>query len=192
MNRSQEVEVYIREGAGLLERTAGLLGPALAETAGVLARVIRTGGKVLLCGNGGSAALAQHVACELIGRMRGDHPSWPAIALSSDSSVLTAVANDFGFDAVFSRQVRAYGSPGDVLVAISTSGSSPNVLAAAREARDMRMVVVGLTGRDGGPLAELCTHLLAVPSHDTPRVQEVQGVLAHAICMLVQGELAGD
>jgi D-sedoheptulose 7-phosphate isomerase len=122
--------------------------------------------------------------------MRGDHPAWRAVALSSDSAVVTAVANDFGFETAFARQVRALGKSGDVLVALSTSGTSANILAAARAAREKGMAVVGLTGATGGELAGLCTCVLAVPSDDTPRVQEVHGVLAHAICGLVEEEFA--
>jgi D-sedoheptulose 7-phosphate isomerase len=184
-----EVEAYFRQVAHLLQRAASSLADCTASAANLLVDVLRNGGTVLLCGNGGSAALAQHMACELVGRMRGDHPAWPAVALSSDSAVVTAVGNDFGFEAVFARQVRALGRPGDVLVVLSTSGLSPNILAAARAAREKDIAVIGLTGAGGGELAELCTHLVAVPSDDTPRVQEVHGVLAHAICGLVQEEL---
>jgi D-sedoheptulose 7-phosphate isomerase len=190
MSGAAEVQEYLRQVAHLLQRTASSLADSTASAAGVLAEALREGRTVLLCGNGGSAALAQHMACELVGRMRGDHPPWSAVALSSDSAVVTALGNDFGFEAVFARQVRALGKPGDVLVAVSTSGASPNVLAAARAARERDIAVIGLTGGDGGQLANLCSELLAVPSDDTPQVQEVHAALAHAICTLVQAELA--
>ncbi len=192
MSGAAEAEAYLRQVADLLQRAAPSVADSAASAARLLVATLRSGGTILLCGNGGSAALAQHMACELVGRMRGDHPAWAAVALTSDSAVMTAVANDFGFETVFARQVRALGKPGDVLVALSTSGSSPNIIAAARAARGKNIAVVGLTGADGGELARLCTLHLAVPSDDTPRVQEVHGVLAHAICGLVQEELGGS
>jgi D-sedoheptulose 7-phosphate isomerase len=186
---SGDVEKYLREVAGLLQEVARSMSAETAEVAAVVAQRLRDGGKVLLCGNGGSAALAQHVACELVGRLQGDHPPWPAIALTSDSSVVTAVSNDFGFGAAFSRQVDALGAAGDVLIAVSTSGESPNVLAAARTATQRGMIVVGLTGHGGGSLADACDHLLAVPSAHTPQIQEAQNALAHAMCIIVEQQL---
>ncbi len=191
MNGADGVEQYLRETASLLERIAPSMARPTTAAAGAVADTLRCGGKVLLCGNGGSAALAEHVACELVGRMRGEHRPWAAVALTPDSSVVTALGNDYGFEAVFARQVTALGRRGDTLVALSTSGSSPNVLAAARVARDEGMTVIGFTGDGGGPLASLCTHLVAVPSDDTPHVQEIHAVLAHAMCGIVEQRLTG-
>lgn len=148
------------------------------------------GGTVLVCGNGGSAADAQHAAAELVGRFRRERRGWAAVALTSDSSVLTSIANDYGFERVFARQVEALGRPGDVLLAISTSGASANVRAALEAARAGRMTTVALTGRDGGAVgADVDIHV-NVASDDTPRVQEVHRTLLHILCDLVEDELA--
>jgi D-sedoheptulose 7-phosphate isomerase len=154
-----------------------------------MARSLRSGGKVLVFGNGGSAADAQHLAGELVGRYLLDRRALPAIALTTDPSILTAVANDMGFDAVFRRQVEAHGRPGDVAIGISTSGRSRNVLAALEWARAHQLVTVGLTGGGGGPLAALSDHLIDVPSSDTPRIQEVHGLVIHLLCQIVEEEL---
>jgi D-sedoheptulose 7-phosphate isomerase len=155
-----------------------------------MARSLRAGGKVLVFGNGGSAADAQHLAGELVGRYLLDRRALPAIALTTDPTILTAVANDMGFDAVFRRQVEAHGRPGDVAIGISTSGRSRNVLAALEWARAHQLVTVGLTGGGGGPLAALSDHLIDVPSSDTPRIQEVHGLVIHLLCQIVEEELA--
>lgn len=147
---------------------------------------IRAGGKVLVAGNGGSAADAQHIAGELVSRFAYDRPGLPAIALTTDTSIITAIGNDYGYERVFARQVQALGRAGDVLVAISTSGKSPNVLAALREARAMGIVCVGLTGADSGLMGGLCDHLLCAPSSQTPKIQEGHIVMAHIICGLIE------
>jgi D-sedoheptulose 7-phosphate isomerase len=154
-----------------------------------MAASLKSGGKVLVFGNGGSAADAQHLAGELVGRYLVDRRALPAIALTTDPSVLTAVANDLGYDAVFRRQVEAHGRPGDVAIGISTSGRSRNVLAALECARANRLVTVGLTGAGGGPLAAVADHLIDVPSTDTPRIQEVHGLVVHLLCQIVEEEL---
>ena len=151
---------------------------------------LKSGGKVLVFGNGGSAADAQHLAGELVGRYLVDRRALPAIALTTDPSILTAVANDMGYDAVFRRQVEAHGRPGDVAIGISTSGRSRNVLAALEWARAHRLVTVGLTGGGGGPLAALADYLIDVPSAETPRIQEVHGLVIHLLCQIVEEELA--
>ena len=150
---------------------------------------LRNGGRYLLCGNGGSAADAQHIAGELVGRLMYDHAPLAAIALTADSSVLTATGNDYGFEHVFSRQVLGLGRKGDVLLAISTSGNSPNVLAAIAAARQRGMVVHGFTGTGGGAMATLCDRLLAAPSGWTPIIQQVYMTAAHLVCALVEREL---
>lgn len=147
------------------------------------------GGKVLFCGNGGSAADAQHIAAELSGRFYKDRDPLNAEALHVNTSYLTAVANDYSFDEVYARLIRAQGQPGDVLVAISTSGNSANVLRAALEARAQGMIVIGMTGRTGGKLAEHCDLLLNIPSDNTPRIQEFHISVGHTICELVEERL---
>ena len=146
-------------------------------------------GKVLFCGNGGSAADAQHLAAELSGRYYYDRPPLYAEALHTNTSFVTAVANDYSFDEVYARMVKAAGRKNDVLVAISTSGNSPNIIKALRAATEAGMVTVGLTGNDGGKMKTLCSLLLNVPSNDTPRIQEVHIMLGHIICQIVESTL---
>jgi D-sedoheptulose 7-phosphate isomerase len=148
------------------------------------------GGKLLICGNGGSAADAQHFAAEFVNRMRLDRPAWPAIALTTDTSVLTAIANDAAYEGVFARQVEALGRPGDVLIALSTSGGSPNVLAAIRAGRRRGMVTVGFTGEVGAErMGADCDLLLVVPSRDTARIQECHEFAYHVIAGMVEEQL---
>ena len=155
-----------------------------------MADSLRAGGKVLAFGNGGSAADAQHLAGELVGRFLRERAALSALALTTDPSVLTAVGNDLGYEAVFRRQVEAHGRPGDVAVGISTSGRSPNVLAALRLARERGMVTIGLTGGGGGQVAGLVDHLIDVPHRETPRIQEVHGMVVHVLCQVVEETLA--
>jgi D-sedoheptulose 7-phosphate isomerase len=181
--------------AGSLAASARVLADAepLAETTArageLVCRALRDGGRVLACGNGGSAADAQHLVAELVGRFESDRPGLPAIALASDVAVLTALANDFGVEQTFARQVQALGRSGDVLVALSTSGRSPNVLTAAKAARDAGMAVVALTGSAGGALAGLADIALQAPSDVTARIQEVHGALIHALCAIVDAAM---
>jgi D-sedoheptulose 7-phosphate isomerase len=144
------------------------------------------GGKILLAGNGGSAADAQHIAGEFVSRFAFDRPGLPAIALTVDTSILTSVGNDYGFENLFARQVQSHGNKGDVFIGYSTSGKSPNILRAFEEARKQGLVCIGLTGNRGGPMLELCDHLLEVPSGDTPTIQEGHLVLGHILCGLVE------
>jgi D-sedoheptulose 7-phosphate isomerase len=146
----------------------------------------RSGRKILFAGNGGSAADAQHLAGELVSRFNYDRPGLPAFALTTDTSVLTAIGNDYGYERLFARQVEAVGNAGDVLVAIYTSGRSPNILEALRVARAKGLVTVGMTGRGGGRLPELCDHLLRTPSDATPRIQEGHIAMGHTICCLIE------
>ncbi|HAH58619.1 MAG: D-sedoheptulose 7-phosphate isomerase [Lentimicrobium sp.] len=164
----------------------------LATTRKVIDAIVncyRNGGKVLLCGNGGSAADAQHLAAELSGRFYYDRAPLNAEALHVNTSFLTAVGNDYSFDDVYARMIFAAGKPGDVLVALSTSGNSPNILKAATAAREIGLIVVGMTGKSGGNLNPLCDLLLNIPSGDTPRIQESHITLGHIICELVESEL---
>ncbi|HXF52622.1 MAG TPA: D-sedoheptulose 7-phosphate isomerase [Hyphomicrobiaceae bacterium] len=145
--------------------------------------------RILLAGNGGSAADAQHIAAELVGRFAFDRPGLPAIALTTDTSILTAISNDYGYDSVFARQVQALGSKGDVFIGYSTSGRSPNVLRAFEEARKRQLVCIGLTGSRGGPMRDLCHHLLEVPADTTARVQVAHLALGHILCGLIENEI---
>jgi D-sedoheptulose 7-phosphate isomerase len=150
---------------------------------------LQGGGKILLAGNGGSAADAQHIAGEFVSRFAFDRPGLPAIALTTDTSILTAIGNDYGYEMLFSRQVQALGNRGDVFVGYSTSGKSPNILRAFEEARAKGLICVGLTGNRGGPMQELCDFILEVPSADTPKIQEGHLVLGHILCGLVENAL---
>ena len=167
----------------------------VAQAAEWVAAAYRSGGKTLLFGNGGSASDAQHIAAELTGRLRRDRPALPAIALTANTSDLTAIGNDYGFDQIFSRLIEAHGEEGDVAIAISTSGNSPNVLAAVDEARARRIRTVGLLGRGGGKLVDRVDLALVVPSDDTCRIQESHITLGHAIVevaeLLLFPELCG-
>ncbi len=147
------------------------------------------GNKVLLCGNGGSAADAQHLAAEFSGRFYYDRQPLPAEALHVNTSFLTAVANDYSFEDVYARMVRATGKPGDILIGLSTSGNSPNVVRAFEEARAIGMTTIGFTGETGGKLSPLCDFLINVPSQDTPRIQEAHITIGHIICEIVESTL---
>ena len=149
-------------------------------------RCLRSGGKILLAGNGGSAADAQHIAGELVSRFALDRAGLPAIALTTDTSVITAIGNDYGFERLFARQVQALGRHGDVLIAYSTSGKSQNILMGLREARARGLITIGLTGGRGGEMAGLCDFLLEVPSTDTPQIQQAHAVLGHILCGLIE------
>jgi D-sedoheptulose 7-phosphate isomerase len=162
---------------------------AIGAIAGAVAASLRGGGKLLLAGNGGSAADAQHIAAELLSRFRQDRNPLPAVALTTDTSVLTAIGNDYGYDHVFERQVRGLGRTGDVFVGISTSGRSPNVIAALKAARALGIVTVGFTGSKGMAMQPHCDHLLVAPSDDTAIIQQIHITAAHAICALVESEL---
>jgi D-sedoheptulose 7-phosphate isomerase len=155
----------------------------------VCAEALRRGNKLLFAGNGGSAADAQHLAAELVVRFKRDRPGLPALALTVDSSVLTAIGNDYGFEQLFSRQVQALGQAGDVLIALSTSGNSANILAAVPAAKAVGMHVVGMTGAQGGLLVQLADLCLCMPSDDTPRIQEAHTFLGHILCDLLEQNL---
>ena len=152
----------------------------------------KNGGKLILMGNGGSAADAQHIACELVGQFKLKRKAFPAIALTTNTSTLTAIANDYGYSEVFSRQVEALVTRKDVVIGISTSGDSPNVVKAIEAAKIKGAITIGLTGGDGGRLAKVADFTLRVPSHSTPRIQEMHITIGHIICELVEKELTGD
>jgi len=165
---------------------------AVARAAEMIIASVRAGGKVLVFGNGGSAADAQHIAAELVNRLNYDHPPIPAIALTTDTSILTSIGNDSSFDNVFERQVRALGRKSDVALAISTSGNSPNVLRAVEAAREIGVTTIALAGRTGGKLATLAELALVVNADSTQRIQETHITIAHILCELVEDALYGQ
>jgi len=178
------IGTHLKLSLAALERAtqdAALLAAA-RKVAEVVIAALRAGNKLLIIGNGGSAADAQHIAAEIVGRYKQDRPAYAAIALTTDTSVLTAIANDYGFEQVFARQVAGLGNRGDVLLALSTSGRSPNILAALRGGRERGLVTIGFTGSKGDALGALCDHLLVAPSDDTPVIQQIHLAVAHGIC----------
>jgi D-sedoheptulose 7-phosphate isomerase len=177
----------LKEAAAAHERMAANAGK-IAAVADAIAASLKQGGSVLVFGNGGSAADAQHFAAELLGRYERERKAWPAVALTTDTSALTAIGNDYGFDRVFARQLEALGKKGDVAIGISTSGNSPNVLRALETARDRGLITVALTGQ-GGQAGSIASHHIAVPEERTARVQEVHATVLHVICELVEREL---
>jgi len=161
----------------------------IEKAARIIIKSLRLGGKVLVFGNGGSAADGQHMAAELVGRFKKERRALAAIALTANTSILTAVGNDYGYDAVFSRQIAAFGKKGDVAIGISTSGNSANVLNAIKEARSLDMSTIGLAGCDGGKLGKACDVSIVVNTKDTPRVQESHITVIHILCDLIEKEL---
>ena len=166
-----------------------LLIANLEEIAKVSVACLKNGGKILLAGNGGSAADAQHIAGELVSRFEFDRPGLPAIALTTDTSILTAIGNDYGYEKLFARQVQALGNKGDIFIAYSTSGRSKNILKALEESRRKGLISVGFGGDDGGLLPDLCDHLLLVPAQTTPKIQEGHLILGHILCGLIESSL---
>lgn len=183
------IRAAIQESVEVKTRLLAETNPTLAPIGAAMAEAFRNGGKVVLFGNGGSAADAQHVAAELVNRFLMERKALPALALTTDSSILTAMANDLGFDCVFARQVEALVRPGDVVVGLSTSGNSENVLQGLRAARECGATTVGLTGRDGGRLKDVADICFCAPSDNTPRIQEAHITVLHAICEAVEREL---
>jgi D-sedoheptulose 7-phosphate isomerase len=184
LSQDDPIGAHLKQSLAALERANGdaaLLANA-RKIAAVMIAAVRAGNKILLIGNGGSAADAQHIAAEIIGRYKQDRPGWAAIALTTDTSALTAIANDHGFEQVFARQIEGLGKPGDVLLAFSTSGRSPNILAALGKARECGLVTIGFTGTKGEALGSHCDHLFVSPSDDTPVVQQIHLTIAHGIC----------
>ena len=173
------------ESIELKRRVLETQGPQVAAAASMLAQVFQAGGRVLIFGNGGSAADAQHLAAEFVNRFQVERPPLAALALTTDTSILTAVANDYDFKEVFAKQVRAFGKPGDLAWGISTSGNSPNVVAGLDAARALGLQTLALSGGGGGPVAAAADLALVVPSQSTPRVQEVHITLGHVLCDLV-------
>jgi D-sedoheptulose 7-phosphate isomerase len=188
---AQDFARLLDEHLATVERARDLLAPAtiLAEAA---ISVLRAGGKLLLCGNGGSAADCQHIATELTVRFETDRPALPAVALTTDTSALTAAGNDLGFEQIFARQIAALGRKGDLLIGLTTSGDSANVIAALKTAREMGLVTACLTGRNGGRIAEegVADYCLVVPGDNTARIQEVHILIGHLLCAAVDAAFA--
>jgi D-sedoheptulose 7-phosphate isomerase len=180
----------IQESIAVKERLAGEAPQLIADAAQMIIASMQSGGKLIVFGNGGSAADAQHFSAELVGRYRQDRQALPAIALTTDSSALTSISNDYGFDTVFSRQLEAIGKPGDVALAISTSGNSPNVLSAASLAKKMGISTIALTGKSGGKLRALVDICLTVPSDSTPRIQESHSLIIHILSGIVENAMS--
>ena len=187
---SRAVAEQLRELAGLAERVAGEHSVQIAELAGLVYGTLTSGGKLLFCGNGGSAADSQHLATEYVVRFRRNRQPFAAISLTTDTSLLTAASNDYGFDRVFELQVRAHGRAGDVLFLHSTSGVSANLLAAARAASELGIVTVALLARGGGPLRDLVDRSIVVPTDLSARAQEIHICIGHIVCDLVEARLA--
>jgi D-sedoheptulose 7-phosphate isomerase len=186
--RDDYAKQYVERSLSAVQRVAAdaTFLANLTRVADAIERCMANGGQVLLCGNGGSAADAQHLAAEFLSRFSSDRRPLPAIALTTDTSVLTAIGNDYGFEHVFERQVRGLGRPNDVLLAISTSGSSPNVLAALRAARSIGIATIGFTGTRPSPMNELCDLCVIAPSDETPIIQQIHIIAGHIICGLVE------
>jgi len=175
------INLHVSAAQALSDRWA-----LIAQIASAVGGALRKGGKVLLCGNGGSAADSQHIAAELVGRFKNERRALSAIALTTDTSILTCLSNDYSYEKVFERQVEAHGRPGDVLIGLSTSGASPNVLKAFVKARELGLTTIGFLGRDGGTIKALSDLSLIIEDADTPRIQEMHILAAHIMCALVE------
>ncbi len=195
LDHVKRIRAHFADSAKLKHEAAEVLAPAIARGAALMTECLFADGKILSCGNGGSASDAQHFSAELVGRFERERPELPAISLATDTSLLTAVANDYAYEQVFAKQVRALGTKGDVLLAISTSGNSPNVVAAISAAHEREMRVVALTGKGGGRVGELLVpedvHL-CVPHQRTMRIQEVHLLIIHCLCDAIDATLLGD
>lgn len=195
INLENRITQHFQDSVDTKKRVAAALTPHIAAAARLMVDALKGGGKILACGNGGSAGDSQHFAAELVGRFEREREELAAIALTTDSSILTAVGNDYSFDEIFSRQVRGLGKPGDVLFAISTSGNSKNVVAAIEAAQRKGMHIVGMTGRSGGKIASLIESgdvLLNVDSQVTTRIQEVHLLVLHCLCDAIDNLMFGE
>jgi len=187
-----EILSQLQDNRSVIERIENNLTPLIAEMAVFLTATFKRGGKLIVMGNGGSAADSQHFAAEIVSRFRMERPALPALALSTDTSILTAIGNDYGFDFVFRRQVEAHALPGDMVVGISTSGNSINVRKALELAREKGCRTVALLGKDGGSIKDVSDLALIVPSDDTPRIQEGHITIIHIVCDLVEKAMFGE
>lgn len=189
-SKFKKIDRHFLDSSKVVKLSLIKLRRPIYQAATLILEAFKNGHKLLICGNGGSAAEAQHFSSELVGRYLTERRALPAIALTTDTSSLTAIGNDYGYSEVFSRQVQAYAKPGDVLVGISTTGNSPNVVAAASLARSLKLKTIALSGFDGGKLKAICDINLIVPSRSVPHIQEVHLVVIHAICDLVESDIA--
>lgn len=195
MNLVSRISQHFQDSAQTKLAAVEVMAAPLARAVEMMVQTLMNNGKILACGNGGSAADAQHFAAELVGRFERERPELAAVALTVDSSILTAVANDYSFEEIFAKQVRALGQPGDILLAITTSGNSPNVLAAVRAAHEREMRIVALTGKGGGAMNELVGEAdvhLCVPADRTARIQETHLLTLHCLCDGIDCMLLGD
>ena len=187
----QFVTKQLQDHQALFHKIETELARPIAQLAERLIETLKIGNKLMIMGNGGSAADAQHFAGEIVSRFRMERPGLPAISLSTDTSIITAIGNDYGFERIFSRQVEALAAPGDAVIGISTSGNSPNVLKALEVAREAGCTTIGLLGKDGGSIKAVCDIPLIIPSNDTPRVQEGHITVIHILCDLIEQGLFG-
>ena len=195
MDLNAHIKQHFEEGIELRRRMAETMPADIVRAGSAMAAALKGGNKALACGNGGSAADSQHFAAEIVGRFERERPGMPAIALTVDTSALTAIANDYDFDRVFSKQVEALGQPGDVLLGISTSGNSKNVVEAIKAAHAKQMTVIALTGRDGGAMGKMLRpgdHHLNVAHPRTMRVQEIHLLVIHCLCEVVDNTIYGE
>lgn len=186
---TERISTIVSDSLNLKQAFFAAHAAEVERAATMVSNALKSGAKLLVFGNGGSAADAQHIAGELVNRFLQERRALPAIALTTDGGVLTCIANDSGFEKIFARQIAALGNQNDVCLAISTSGESPNIVAACEQARSQNIKVVGLLGRDGGNVAPLCDIALIVPSNDTQRIQETHNLLGHVLCELIESEM---
>jgi len=195
MDMQHRIKQLFTDSIETKTRAMDVLGPSIEQGSQAMVNALLNEGKILTCGNGGSAGDAQHFSSELLNRFERERPSLPAIALTTDASTITSIANDYSYEEVFSKQIRALGQPGDILLAISTSGNSANVMQAIQAAHDREMLVVALTGRDGGAMASLLLPEdveIRVPARSTARIQEVHLIAIHCLCDLIDRQLFGS
>ncbi len=188
MTDTDYIEAYCKRVSFGFDALAEL-SEEISQAAEAMRNALTVGNKILLCGNGGSAADAQHIAAELMGRFQKDRRALPALALTTDTSILTAVAHDYDFSKIFARQIEAHGVEGDVMIAISTSGDSDNVIKASQTAKEHSVVVIGLTGHSGGGLSNHCDHIIKVPASETNHIQEMHIAVGHILCALVESSI---
>ena len=184
-----DIRKQLLDHRALIEVLEREMVPAIAEMSSLVSTALTNGNKLLVMGNGGSAADSQHFVAEIVGRFKMERRALPAVALTTDTSILTAIGNDYGFESIFSRQVEALAAPGDVVIGLSTSGNSPNILKALNAAREQGCRTIGLLGKDGGSIKAACDLALVVPSTDTPRIQEGHITIIHIVCDLVEKAL---
>lgn len=187
MNATENLTQAIQEHQAMFQQLGALI-PQISQVAEELKACLKRGGKILLMGNGGSAADSQHIAAEIVGRYKKERRGLPAIALTTDTSIITSVGNDYGYDYIFARQIEALCRPEDVVIGITTSGNSKNIVAAIEEANSIGATTIGLTGGNGGKLSGLCKINLVMPSNDTPRIQEAHIFVGHSLCDLLEAE----